>query len=71
MMQNQAMGALPQIRASVDPDVNGGDYYGPDGFREMKGFLILVPSNKASKNLDDARRLWEESEKLTGIKFHI
>jgi len=71
MMQNQVMGALPQIRASVDPDVKGGDYYGPDGFREMKGFPILVPSNKASKNQDDARRLWEESEMLTGIKFHI
>ena len=68
-IQEQDMGALPQIRASVDVNVKGGEYYGPNGFREMKGFPVLVQSNKASHNLDDAKRLWEVSEKLTGIKF--
>ena len=68
-IQEQDMGALPQIRASVDVNVKGGEYYGPNGFREMKGFPVLVQSNKASHNLDDAKKLWEVSEKLTGIKF--
>ncbi|MBE0653949.1 MAG: SDR family NAD(P)-dependent oxidoreductase [Bacteroidales bacterium] len=67
--QDQAMGALPQIRASVDPEVKGGDYYGPDGRNEMKGNPVKVQSNKASHNKEDARRLWEESEKLTGVSF--
>ncbi|KPL24301.1 MAG: short-chain dehydrogenase, partial [Bacteroides sp. SM1_62] len=35
MSQDQAQGALPQIRASVDPRAKGGEYYGPDGRREM------------------------------------
>ena len=71
MAQDQAMGALPQIRASVDPQVKGSEYYGPDGKREWKGYPVRVPSNEASHNLQDAARLWEESEKLTGVKFTL
>lgn len=71
MTQDQAMGALPQIRASVDPDVKGSEYYGPDGKREFKGYPVIVQSNEASHNLKDAARLWEESEKLTGINITI
>ena len=64
-----AGGALPQIRAAVDPDVRSGQYYGPDGRGEMKGDPVLVQSNKASHSLADARMLWEVSEQLTGVKF--
>ena len=71
MAQDQAMGALPQIRASVDPDVKGSEYYGPDGKKEYKGYPVLVPSNEASHNLEDAAKLWEESEKLTGVNIDI
>lgn len=71
MAQDQAMGALPQIRASVDPHVIGGTYYGPDGKREFKGYPVVVRSSEASHNLNDAARLWEESEKLTGVKFDL
>jgi len=68
-IQEQNMGALPQIRASVDENVKSGDYYGPDGFNEMKGFPVLVKSNAASHNLEDSSKLWQVSENLTGIKF--
>jgi NAD(P)-dependent dehydrogenase (short-subunit alcohol dehydrogenase family) len=71
MAQDAATGALPQIRAAVDPDVKGAEYYGPGGKREWKGNPVLVESNEASHNLQDAARLWEESEKLTGVKFRI
>jgi len=70
-MQSQEMGALPQIRASVDPYVKGGEFYGPDGFSGMKGFPVIVQSNAASNNLEDARELWKVSEKITGIKFEL
>ena len=69
MMQSAAMGALPSIRAAVDPDVVGGQYFGPDGKKEQKGYPVVVPSNEASHNEEDARRLWEISEKLTGVSF--
>lgn len=71
MTQHQSIGALPQIRASVDPGVKGGEYYGPDGKGERKGYPVLVPSNEASHSLEDAAKLWEESEKLTGVKFTL
>ena len=67
--QEPDMGAMPGIRASVDPNVKGGEYYGPNGLFEMKGFPVLVQSNKASHNLEDAKKLWVVSEKLTGVKF--
>lgn len=68
-MQSQDMGALPQIRASVDLNVKGSEYYGPNGFNEMKGKPVRVQSNVASHNLEDARKLWEISEKITGVSF--
>lgn len=69
MAQDQAAGALPQIRASVDPGVKGGEYYGPDGKNERKGYPVVVPSNAASHDKEDAAKLWEESERLTGVNF--
>lgn len=69
IFQDAAHGALPQIRASVDPGAKGGTYYGPDGFRELKGNVVLVKSNKASHSLSDARMLWEMSEELTKVKY--
>jgi len=71
MAQDQAMGALPQIRASVSRQVKGSEYFGPDGKKEYKGYPVLVPSNEASHNLEDAAKLWEESEKLTGVKIEF
>ncbi len=64
-----AMGALPQIRASVDPNVKGGDYYGPVRYSGRKVNPVLVKSSKRSHKMEDARRLWQESERLTGIKW--
>ncbi len=71
LIQEQDMGALPQIRASVDEKIKGGEFYGPDGFNEMKGFPVLVKSNAASHNLEDAKKLWEVSEKITGVSFQF
>ena len=69
MMQDNDMGALPTLRAAADPMVTGGEYYGPGGFREIVGNPVLVKSNEASHNQEDARRLWEVSEELTGVSF--
>ena len=71
MSQDQAQGALPQIRAAVDPNARGGEYYGPDGKNEMNGFPVLVQSNAASHDLSDASRLWEVSSNLTGVKIDM
>jgi NAD(P)-dependent dehydrogenase (short-subunit alcohol dehydrogenase family) len=69
--QPQPMGALPTLRAAVDPSADGGEYYGPAGFMEMRGYPVVVESNEASHNLADARRLWQVSERLTGVTFEL
>lgn len=67
MIQGADMGALPTIRAAIDPQAKGGDYYGPDGLMEQGGYPVLVQSSKASHNVADAQKLWQVSEKLTGV----
>ena len=69
VFQSSAMGALPSIRAAVDPDAVSGQYYGPDGKGERSGYPIIVDSNKTSKNPEYARKLWEISQKLTGVNY--
>ncbi|UCG55101.1 MAG: SDR family NAD(P)-dependent oxidoreductase [Dehalococcoidia bacterium] len=69
MVQSAAMGALPTIRAAVDPNARGGEYYGPGGFMEQRGYPILVQSSAASHNQADAERLWQVSEELTGLQY--
>ncbi|MGW8317485.1 MAG: oxidoreductase [Bacteroidales bacterium] len=67
--QNAARGALSSLRASVDPAVEGGDFYGPGGIWEIKGYPVRINSNGASHHMEDARLLWELSEEMTGIRY--
>jgi len=69
IVQPATMGALPLIRASVDPLVKKGEYYGPSGFQEISGYPVVVESNKASHDKISAKKLWEISEKLTSVVF--
>lgn len=67
--QKAEKGVLPTLRAATDPDAISGDYFGPDGFREMRGNPVKVKSNAMSFNAQKAEQLWTLSEKLTGIKY--
>jgi hypothetical protein len=49
--------------------VHGGQYYGPDGFGQMRGNPVLVESSKKSHDADRQRRLWTVSEELTGVTY--
>jgi NAD(P)-dependent dehydrogenase (short-subunit alcohol dehydrogenase family) len=69
MAQDAAQGALPQIRAAVDPDVQGSQYYGPH--KGMKGYPVLVASNGSSHDRENAHKLWEASERITGVNYHM
>ncbi|KUI13126.1 short-chain dehydrogenase [Mycobacterium sp. GA-1285] len=64
-------GALPTLRAATDPDVQGGQYYGPDGIGEVRGHPKLVASSGQSHDEDIQRRLWSMSEELTGVTFPV
>jgi NAD(P)-dependent dehydrogenase (short-subunit alcohol dehydrogenase family) len=67
MAQPAPMGALPTLRAATDPDVAGGEYYGPSQRFELVGPPIRVKPNAASRDSQVARRLWDLSIDLTGV----
>ena len=69
--QKPEMGALPMLYAATALEAKGGDYYGPDGRLGWKGYPKKVESNEDSHNIEDAKKLWEISEKLTGVVFNI
>ena len=67
--QSAAQGARPILYAATAPDVQGGDYYGPDGFREMRGYPTQVGTSPAAQDQATAARLWQVSEELTGVHY--
>ncbi|MET9334617.1 SDR family NAD(P)-dependent oxidoreductase [Streptomyces cellulosae] len=69
--QNATRGALPTLRAATDPDVRGGQYYGPSGLQEMRGHPKPVRSSRASHDRAVQQRLWAVSEELTGVTFPV
>lgn len=60
-------GCESQVRALVDPQATGREYYGPKF--QMFGAPVKVTPSKRARNMNDARRLWEISEELTGVKY--
>ncbi len=62
---------LPMLYAALGDDVKGGKYFGPTGYKGMKGVPGKVVSKPHSYNKEVAKKLWEVSEKLTGEKFII
>ncbi len=67
--QSAEMGALPALYAATFPSLPGGCYIGPDGPFEQRGYPKIVRSSKRSYDEATAARLWELSERLTGVTF--
>ena len=64
-----AQGALPQLMAATMPGVTGGQYFGPQGWQEMKGPPGLAKIEPQALDADVAAQLWVASETLTGVVF--
>ena len=71
LAQPPDMGALPSLRAATDPGARSGEYYGPDGIGESRGYPKLVKSSKQSHDEAIQRRLWTVSEELTGVTYPL
>jgi len=70
LLNSDGEGALATLYAATAPDVQDGGYYGPKGFREMRGRRIdnaqIAPQ---AVDRSAAERLWEECERLGGVKL--
>lgn len=69
--QPAAGGALPTMYAATSPDAKGGGFYGPDGFGEMKGAPKAAVIRPAAQDMAVARKLWQATEKLTGLRYAL
>jgi NAD(P)-dependent dehydrogenase (short-subunit alcohol dehydrogenase family) len=63
-------GALPTLYAAV-AEIPGNSFAGPGGFMEQRGAPKLVNRSSAAMDMDVARRLWDVSEQLTGVRFPL
>jgi NAD(P)-dependent dehydrogenase (short-subunit alcohol dehydrogenase family) len=66
--QSAAMGALPTLHAAL-VDLPTDTYVGPSGPFEQRGHPKVVGRSAAAHDPHVARRLWEESERLTGVSY--
>jgi NAD(P)-dependent dehydrogenase (short-subunit alcohol dehydrogenase family) len=69
--QSAEMGALPILYAATADGVEGGTYIGPDGIGEFRGHPHVASPTRAARDEETARRLWEVSEELTGVRFAL
>ncbi len=63
--QSAGQGALPMLRAATDPQVRGGEFYGPRWIQF--GEPVLETPSRAARDAENARRLWDLSAQLTGL----
>jgi NAD(P)-dependent dehydrogenase (short-subunit alcohol dehydrogenase family) len=64
-------GALPTLRAAVDPDAPNGAYFGPSRVFEMNGPPVRARLPKRATDEAIAEKLWSVSEALTGVDFGL
>jgi NAD(P)-dependent dehydrogenase (short-subunit alcohol dehydrogenase family) len=69
MSHSAAAGALPTLFAATSPEAAPNGYYGPNGVYELKGPVASAKVFPQAKDEAVARKLWEVSEQLTGVKW--
>ena len=69
MSHSAAAGALPTLYAATSPEAAKNGYYGPNGFYELKGSVAPAKVFPQAKDEAVARKLWEVSERLTGVEW--
>ncbi|HEX9026200.1 MAG TPA: oxidoreductase [Clostridium sp.] len=69
MFQAASQGALPSLYAATSPNAEGGAYYGPSKFNEMRGLPKLAKPAPQSRDEKVAERLWDVSKNLTDVDF--
>ncbi|WP_116953145.1 SDR family oxidoreductase [Jiangella endophytica] len=63
--------ALPALLAATGADSRGSEFYGPSGRSNLGGAPARRDLWTPMRNPDDARRLWDVSEGLVGVRFPV
>lgn len=67
--QHSRLGAIPTVLAAAGKQAESGGYYGPQSLGETRGRVSDATVAGRALKQEDAKRLWEESEKLVGFKW--
>jgi NAD(P)-dependent dehydrogenase (short-subunit alcohol dehydrogenase family) len=67
MGQPGERGAWPTLYAATAPDVAGGQYWGPDGFQQLRGHPTQVRAEAHARDAATAARLWDLTAELVGV----
>jgi NAD(P)-dependent dehydrogenase (short-subunit alcohol dehydrogenase family) len=65
--QNARMGTLPQLYAATAAGVRGGEYFGPRGVGNVRGYPAKVNPLPAARSEALGAGLWDVTAKLTGV----
>jgi NAD(P)-dependent dehydrogenase (short-subunit alcohol dehydrogenase family) len=65
--QGKDRGAWPVVRAAIDPNAKGGEFYGPK--RSVVGRPVLIEPVASSASEEFGVEFWRQAEAATGIRF--
>ena len=71
MSHSNEQGAMPSLEAAISPSAEGGQYYGPQGFKESKGPSGVATIASQALDAGVSKRLWDLSESLTAAEFSL
>ena len=69
MTHGKDRGAWPVLRAATDPDVRGGEFYGPS--RSVTGRPVLTKPVAQSASAEFGAQAWAAAEAATGVRFVV
>lgn len=69
--QPAEMGVLPTLYAATNSDLKGGEFIGPNGWKNIKGNPVITNEERSLFKEDLSNKLWDISEKLTKTKYNF
>lgn len=69
--QGKDAGAWPIVAAATDADAAGGQYWGPAGWRQLRGDPAVVAAKPYARDPAIGRQLFARIEELTGVSHSL
>lgn len=69
--QSAEQGSWPTVFAAASDDAHAGRYYGPNGLFETRGKVKEAHVGSHALSIENAQKLWEKSEELTGVSWQF
>ncbi len=71
LLPDADQGAWSQLYAATMPNVRGGQYYGPNGWRQYSGHPRLLELPQTIGTQDEWEKLWKVSEDMSASTFEV